>query len=219
MGGILPRLRRAAAASGGGTAAAVLPTGSAFRQAEAVHERMSTQLQTPRLSLSMIIEDDVEELHTIFSDPLTHTVGGGPFTSLRQTEDWVARRAQRYAEHGLAWYAVRETTTAELLGNAGLFMGRAGAEPEIGYEVRSTWQGQGVATDAATEVVAEAVRRGWPRLWATVRPENLASRTVLHRLGFVEDGVRGSEEGPLLYLRRESATASEARHAARGRLP
>jgi hypothetical protein len=48
---------------------------------------------TGRLELRPFRPEDTAELHEIFSDPETHTIGQGPFTSLAQTAAWISRRA------------------------------------------------------------------------------------------------------------------------------
>jgi [ribosomal protein S5]-alanine N-acetyltransferase len=56
------------------------------------------------------------------------------------------------------------------------------------YELLRRAYGSGFATEAAHAVVAWAADAGFERLWAGVRSWNLASRNVLHKLGFVETG-------------------------------
>jgi ribosomal-protein-alanine N-acetyltransferase len=88
---------------------------------------------TSRLELRPFRLEDAAELHEIFSDPETHTIGEGPFASLAQTAAWISRRAETQREHGLLWYAARDGAGGRIVGNCGLFAGRTGsAEPEIG---------------------------------------------------------------------------------------
>jgi len=61
-------------------------------------------------------------------------------------------------------------------------------EPELAYELLSHAHGYGFATEAAQAVVTWAADAGFERLWAGVRSWNVASRNVLHKLGFVETG-------------------------------
>ena len=77
-----------------------------------------------------------------------------------------------------------------VIGYCGLIPNRYGqpGEPELACELlRSNW-GLGYATEAALAVVEQARLIGYPRLWATVRRWNVASRHVLAKLGFVETG-------------------------------
>ena len=127
---------------------------------------------TSRLELRPFRPEDAAELHEIFSDPETHAVGEGPLASLAETAAWISRRAEAERQHGLLWYAVRDRAGGRMLGNCGLFAGRTGsAEPEIGYEIRRSCQGQGLATGAARAVLDDALASGISRVWATIRPQ------------------------------------------------
>ena len=107
---------------------------------------MSPSLRTPRLKLHAFTADDVVELHTLFADPDTHTIGSGPFTALEQTERWIANRVTAQRDLGLCWYALRCTDTGLLIGNCGIFQGRISfEEPEIGYMIRASHRGCGYA--------------------------------------------------------------------------
>lgn len=167
------------------------------------HGGMRPSLTSPRLHLIAFHLDDVEELHEIFSDPRTHTIGSGPFHDVQQTEAWITRRLASHRNVGLCWYGLRERSTTRLVGNCGIFVGRTGViEPEIGYEIRRDSQRRGYATEAATAVITECARAGLRRVWATVRPANTASLRVLERIGMTLDHHEEDEKGDLLYLSR-----------------
>jgi ribosomal-protein-alanine N-acetyltransferase len=158
---------------------------------------------TGRLELRPFRPEDAAELHEIFSDPETHTIGQGPFTSLAQTAAWISRRAETERAHGLLWYAACDQGDGRMLGNCGLFAGRTGsAEPEIGYEVRRSCQGRGLATEAARAVLDDALASGTSRVWATIRPHNTASMRVAAKIGMTPRHMRPDSRGPLIYLAR-----------------
>ena len=163
---------------------------------------MSTNLRTSRLQLNLFSPEDSEELHEIYSDPLTHTIGDGPYSNIEQTQGWIARRLATYTRTGLAWYAVR-LANGELIGTAGLTIHRIPDAPEIGYEVRAAHQRSGFATEAARVVLTEGARVGLPSVWATVRPRNAASLAVLSKLGFAKVRSEPDAKGPLDFLRVE----------------
>ncbi|MEV4282992.1 GNAT family N-acetyltransferase [Actinoplanes xinjiangensis] len=159
---------------------------------------MRTALVTPRLRLDACTPADAAELHALFSDPLTHTIGSGPFTALDQTERWIRNRMRFRAEHGLCWYAVRTLDTGTLIGNCGLLAGRTWpAGPELGYLIGAAHQRRGYASEAAIAVVAECRASGMPRLWATIRPHNEPSRRIAERLGLRLDHTGYDERGAL----------------------
>jgi GNAT acetyltransferase-like protein len=122
-------------------------------------------LVTDRLALRPFCLGDADELHEIFSDPATHTIGDGPLTSVAQTMDWIRRRISAQHKHGLLWYAVRDRETGHLMGNCGLFTGRTGtAEPEIGYEMGAAPLPGGAGQGRADRVGQAAVGVGGDEL-------------------------------------------------------
>ncbi|MFF7339583.1 GNAT family N-acetyltransferase [Streptomyces sp. NPDC008163] len=172
---------------------------------------MRDTLHTPRLVLRRLRPEDAPALHELFSDPETHTIGTGPVASLARTEEWIGRRNAFHAETGLVWYGVWLRGGGPLVGNCGVFAGRTGrAGPEIGYEIRRSHQGRGLAAEAARAVLAECDAVGIPRVWATIRPRNAASLAVAARLGLVHAHTRADERGELLYLARPRPPGAQA---------
>jgi len=84
--------------------------------------------------------------------------------------------------------AVVRKDSGEVIGYCGIIFHGAGApdEPELAFELLRSAHGFGYATEAGKAVVAWVSRAGYPRLWATVRDWNVASRRVLEKLGFHE---------------------------------
>jgi ribosomal-protein-alanine N-acetyltransferase len=161
---------------------------------------MRTSLRTPRLDLRHFTAQDAGQLHELFSDPLSHTIGSGPFTSLSQTERWIGRRADALRDHGLCWYALRERASGALVGNCGMLAGRTGpAEPEIGYLIGRAYRGNGYAFEAAEAVLAECRSAGLRRVWSSIRPHNTASRRIVERLGLHVQRSEHDERGALLF--------------------
>jgi RimJ/RimL family protein N-acetyltransferase len=161
---------------------------------------MRPSLISSRLQLTAFTEADTLELHDLFADPHTHTIGSGPFHAVEQTEQWIANRVLAQREHGLCWYALRDRAGGPLIGNCGMLKGRTGyVEPEIGYLIRASHRGQGYATEAAAAVVQECLLAGLTRVWATIRPANTGSRRVAEGLGMRVDRAETDHRGDLLY--------------------
>ncbi|GAA4422235.1 hypothetical protein GCM10023169_16310 [Georgenia halophila] len=90
----------------------------------------------------------------------------------------------RYQEDGLPWYGLW-TVRSTFAGTCGVFLGeRCGDDPEIGYEVDVAHRGKGFALEAADAVTQAAHSVGHARLWATIRPRNIASKRVVERIGY-----------------------------------
>lgn len=160
---------------------------------------MADTLSVGALRLQVLTLDDSEELHQIFSDPATHTIGNGPFSRIEQTHEWLERRRVRREQHGVTWYGVRVPDNT-LIGATGLSFGRTGLEPEFGFEIRYPDQRRGHGSTVASAVVAEAHRAGFTRIWATVRPWNNASLGALDRVGFIYQRRESDDRGGLIYL-------------------
>ncbi|WP_249999001.1 GNAT family N-acetyltransferase [Actinoplanes sp. M2I2] len=160
---------------------------------------MSPSLSTRRLKLNAFTADDAVELHALFADPETHTIGSGPFTAFEQTERWIAARVTAQHDHGLCWYALRCSETGLLVGNCGMLKGRTSfEEPEIGYLIRASHRSRGYATEAATAVLEQCQAAGIRRVWASIRPHNTASRHIATRLGMHVDHT--DNDGLLFYV-------------------
>lgn len=174
-------------------------------------------LITERFLLRRFDSCDADDLHAMFADPLTNTIGNGPFTAIDQTRGWIAGRERARAEHGYSWYGIRDRTRRELLGNCGIFAGRTGPrEPEIGYMVAAAWRGEGIAHEAAAAVLAEALACV-PRVWATIRPYNTVSLHIAGKLGFVQRRTEVDERGALVFLAREASDGPESQGPQEGR--
>ena len=105
-------------------------------------------------------------------------------------EDMAAQLRAARGEPGPGLLAVERKDTADVIGYCGLVFHGNGSpdEPELAYELLRAVHGRGYATEAARAVVTWAGDAGCPRLWATVRDWNAASRRVLAKLGFRETG-------------------------------
>lgn len=78
-----------------------------------------------------------------------------------------------------------------------MLLRREPADPlEVGYELHPDHWGRGYATEICRALVGLAAEM-FPeeRLAATIAPENVASRVVLERCGFVETGSGTDEHG------------------------
>lgn len=92
---------------------------------------------------------------------------------------WLRRQVRNEAEHGYSvWGAER---AGDLVGLCGFFAGPQG-ELELGYVIHHAHQGRGFASEAAIAAVS-AARGAGRRVFAAVRPDNLASIRVSEKAG------------------------------------
>lgn len=142
---------------------------------------MPETLQTARLTLRPMREEDAEGLHDFFADPAATRFFDNPHTSFAQTRDWVRRSA----------LADPARTREFTLLRGGRAIGKAGiwAAPELGFFLRRADWGQGLMREALDALVPHLfAAMGLARMTADVDPRNAASLKLLDRLGFVETG-------------------------------
>src|SRR4051794_32619554 len=111
--------------------------------------------------------------------------GLGPYLSMVQT-------MRREARHALAlpWVVTYEGAFAGQLTIGAIVLGSA-RSAQIGYWVAKAVAGRGVMPTAVALAVDHAFfNLGLHRVEANIRPENTASRRVVDKLGFREEGVR-----------------------------
>jgi RimJ/RimL family protein N-acetyltransferase len=84
----------------------------------------------------------------------------------------------------VGWWAVELRESGALVGNVGAFFRETWPEIEIGWNTFHAYWGQGIATEAATEVVRYAFEvRGERRVTALIDPLNASSLRVAAHLG------------------------------------
>lgn len=155
------------------------------------------RLETERLVLRVSEPGDAAVFRTLWTErdprvPAHRRIGadGRPAVA-----DIAAQIAAAPADAPLRLLTVLRRRAPEIAGSAvvgycGLLDHGNGSseEPELAYELLRDAQGRGYATEAARAVVRWADLAGYPHLRAGVWDWNVASRRVLHKLGFVEVG-------------------------------
>jgi RimJ/RimL family protein N-acetyltransferase len=143
-------------------------------------------LETDRLRLRPLREDDLDAFHAVVGDPHSMRFYLKPFTR-EMAREWIERVLLRYERDGVGLLAVEEKATGELIGDCGPMLMEVDGEhlPELGWHIRADRQGIGFATEAG----AACRDRAWDaldadRLISLVRPANVASWSVARRLGF-----------------------------------
>jgi RimJ/RimL family protein N-acetyltransferase len=154
-------------------------------------------LLSGRLRLEAVVAADAARLYEAFVEPVPPGARTGAFRSLELSERWVGRRIEERDSDGLCSYVLRDRVTGGLVGTCGVRRGPAAAEPELGYRIAARYRRRGLATEAATAVVDECRRAGLHRVWATIRPDNVASRRVVERLGMHLAATDQDRSGPL----------------------
>jgi len=150
------------------------------------------RLETARLLLRPLTDDDAHALYAIFGDPQVMRYWSGPaWTSPAQARKLVAADAEgRAARTHARWGIVRRADGA-LIGHCTLFnRSDVCRRAEIGYALAAAAQGRGCMHEALSALIADAWQRlDLNRIEADIDPRNTGSARTLERLGFRLEGL------------------------------
>lgn len=111
------------------------------------------KIETERLFLREMAEDDFEALYKVLSD--SDIMQHYPYEfDEAQVRNWILRNMERYGIFGFGLWAVCLKETGEMIGDCGLTMQLINGQikPEIGYHIRADHQRKGYAKEAAIAV-------------------------------------------------------------------
>jgi len=147
--------------------------------------RTVTVLESDRLRLRELRQEDFSALYAMFNDPLVMRY----YPSTRDeaaTQEWLDRMFSYYAESGLGLWAIELKDQAQFVGQCGLLLQDVDGieELEIGYLLASAHWHQGYATEAARACKKHAFEvLGRDHVISLIRPINGPSRAVAMRNG------------------------------------
>ena len=164
---------------------------------------MPLPLQTPRLTLRS--PRDAEALLAVSGDPeAMRYVGDSRTRNLEELRRAIARGIVLESERGFNMFVVVRRTDGQVLGDCGLSIWKPTGETEIGWRFAKEHWGHGFAHEAALEVLRFAAEEvGLRRLISVIHPENLASRKLAERLGFVVEREDAHLGVPVIYYARD----------------
>ena len=153
-------------------------------------------IRTARLALVPVAAEDADELAVVFADERLYAFTGGRPGTVEELRDTLGRLArERAADPGaqLNWVA-RRLADGQAVGMLQAVFGAEGRSAEIAWLVGVPWQGQGLASEAATAVVRWLEERGVEQVTAWIRPDHHASESVATHAGLaVTDETRTSD--------------------------
>ncbi|SCG40837.1 GNAT family N-acetyltransferase [Micromonospora inositola] len=151
------------------------------------------------VTLRRLGPDDVDAMYRLHTRPevVANRVPPAP-----PTRAAIERRCRRAESHWLAGasadFAVLDAATGAVAGGCALVYDEPSTgQAMVGYSLLPEARGRGLATRTVRLLAGWAFGVGLARLWAGTRPENLASRRVLEKVGFRREGLtRGRLPGP-----------------------
>lgn len=140
-------------------------------------------LHTRRLTLREYRLSDFDAFAAHLADPQTMTFLGAPIDRRNawrifgvNTGGWMLQ--------GAGWWAVEQRDTGALVGNVGAFFRETWPEIELGWNTFRAFWGQGLASEAASEVLRYVLEvRKERRATALIDPGNASSLRVAAHLG------------------------------------
>jgi len=148
-----------------------------------------------QLMLQAWRDTDAAELHAAVRESVASVGRWLPWCradyGMEQTQAWTAHCGEAWRTGEQFAFVVRDTATGELLGGCGLNqLNPAHRSANLGYWVRSSRQGMGVAVAAARLVARFGFAElGLVRIEIVALPDNHASRRVAEKLGAWFEGM------------------------------
>ena len=163
---------------------------------------MNIYIETERLILRNLVEEDYERLYLLDSDPeVMKYIGMPTLSKVEESKEVVKMIMQQYEENGVGRIAVIEKESELLIGWSGLKLNTSEVNGyqnfyELGYRfLPETW-GKGYATESGkasldygfNDLKAEII-------YAYAHSENQASNHILTKLGFEKNGEFTEPDG------------------------
>jgi ribosomal-protein-alanine N-acetyltransferase len=160
------------------------------------------RLETTRLVLRGITQEDAPEIFKNFSDPeITKWFFEEPLTELIQVQEIIAKFNQSFTEmNGLTW-AIILRENGEFIGTCGYDNLETSHHGEIGFDLSKDYWGKGLMTEALSAILDYGFAQlDFSRVEADIFSNNLRAKRVLEKLGFHLVGV--SKDLSYFYLSR-----------------
>ena len=150
-------------------------------------------LQTPRLTLRPMTVADSDAVYKMIAasrDSFARWFGWARASTRESVQDYV-QQAVDGATVGSAWHYVVRTRQGSLIARVGLTqIDPVNFSAELGYMLRTDFEGSGLMTEAAQYLLSYAFGAGGlHRVTAYADVENVGSQKVLARLGFRHEGT------------------------------
>lgn len=144
----------------------------------------TAEVSTERLTLAAVTDADLDELHSLSSDPrVWQHFPAGRHTSREQTARQIEGFVAAWRRDGLGYWTARLREDDAFVGVGGCTLTR-GVAWNVYYRIRPEMQGRGLASElvAAARAAAAQVRPDLPVV-AYLVEHNLASRRTAERAG------------------------------------
>lgn len=148
------------------------------------YEMQTIFLETERLILRYITQNDFAELKAILQDKDVMYAWEYDFTD-SDVQAWIDKNLQLYAEYNLGYFIVTDNLSNNVIGQAALMPDSIEGKPyyEIGYIFKKEYWHKGYAREAASALKEYAFNvLQLNEVIFEIRPNNLPSRRVAENL-------------------------------------
>lgn len=146
-------------------------------------------IETQKIRLRELRLEDAPELLKYYSNEKVYRYldWNGPET-LERTYEVIKRWNQGYVNGRIIRFAIADKVTDKIIGS--IFLNEfEGKRAEIGYELSESYWRQGIMSEAIHEILSLGFNQlGLVRIQAFVCSENMASKEILKKLNFKEEG-------------------------------
>ncbi len=149
-------------------------------------------LETERLVLRQLRPDDSESwFQNLSNDEISGLIGMDPLENIEELKAIIRSFNERFKEGtGIVW-AITLRETNEFIGTCSYeSINKENHSGEIGYDLLREYWRHGFMTEALSATIDYGFEQlGLDRIEANTDPTNTASRNLLERLGFIEEGL------------------------------
>ncbi|MBR5938401.1 MAG: GNAT family N-acetyltransferase [Clostridiales bacterium] len=156
------------------------------------------ELQSERLLLREITEQDVDDVFEIYSNKevMLYFADRFPFEKISEAETMIREYAEALSKNWTMRWGIVLKENGKLIGTCGFHaISDYDKRIEIGYDLnRDYWQ-KGIMTEALSLIIDHAFRyTDVNRIEAMIEPPNIGSRALLEKLGFQYEGTLRKHE-------------------------
>ena len=142
-------------------------------------------IETERLLLREMMEEDFTDLHAILSDAETMRFYPKPYDEAG-VRRWIAWCRESYAKQGFGLWAVIRKADDAFIGDCGISMQPIHGQwlPEVGYHIRKDCWRQGYASEAAAACIRVGFEQfGFPVVYSYMKSTNEPSYRTAEKNG------------------------------------
>jgi [ribosomal protein S5]-alanine N-acetyltransferase len=162
-------------------------------------------IETNRLILRKINQNDYNELKSILQDEKLMIVGWGKTYSDEEVQIWIDKIIEQYEKYGYSYYVSIEKSTSKVIGIMGILPVNIKENDyiEIAYILKEEFWGKGYATEgikSCVDYIFNVINAD--KYIAQVIPENASSSKVAERLNMkiIDEYIREQNGKEVLHL-------------------